>query len=142
MLQKIYVVVTHTYWEHFGARPSEYEFNTKAEAYAYANKFESYYMMEDGYYADVYKKSRVVITPEDEAKQLARRELKKSFDWKKDSFDYGIFTFWDGSKELFFINEEEDDFYIYFLSSKEKYNLKYFPMADGESMRSFKKIWF
>ena len=142
MLQTIYTVVTHTYWEHFGSRPSSFEFNTKAEAEAFANKYESDYFMEDGYYASMYKTTRVVITPEEAAKRLARQELRKTFNWKEDSFNYGIFTFWDGSKELFFITLEEDEYYIYFLSSKEKYNLKDFPIEDRESMLTFKRIWF
>lgn len=142
MLQTIYVVETHTYWEHYGAQPSKFEFNTKAEAEAFANKYELNYLMEDGYYADVYKMTRVVITPEEESKHLARKEARKMFDWKKDSFDYGIFTFWDGSKELFFINIEEGEYYIYFLSSKEKYLLTFFPIEEGERMCCFKNIWF
>ena len=141
MLQPIYTVVTHTYWEHFGSQPSNFEINTKAEAEAFANKYESDYFMEDGYYASMYKTTKVVITPEEEAKRLARQESRKTFNWKEDSFEYGIFTFWDGSKELFFITLEEDEYYIYFLSSKEKYNLKDFPIEDGESLCTFKRIW-
>lgn len=141
MLQTIYCVVTHTYWEHFGSRPSTFEFNTKAEADAFANKYESDYWMEDGYYADVYKTTRVVITPEDEAKRLARQESRKTFNWKEDSEDYGIYTFWDGSKELFFINKEDGEWYIYFLHCKEKYLLKNFPVQEGEVMCPFKMVW-
>lgn len=141
MLQTIYTVVTHTYWEHFGSQPSRFEFNTKAEAEAFANKYESDYFMEDGYYASMHKTTRVLITPEEEAKRLARQESRKTFNWKKDSFDYGIFTSWDGSKELFFITLEEDKYYIYFLSSKDKYNLKDFPIEDRENLRTFKRIW-
>ena len=142
MLQTIYTVVTHTYWEHFGSQPSRFEFNTKAEAEAFANKYESDYFMEDGYYVSMYQTTRVLITPEEEAKRLARQELRKTFNWKKDSFDYGIYTSWDGSKELFFITLEEDKYYIYFLNNKDKYNLKDFPIEDGESLRTFKRIWF
>ena len=142
MLQTIYTVVTHTYWEHFGSQASSFEFNTKVEAETFANKYESAFFMEDGYYASMYKTTRVVITPEEEAKRLARQELRKTFNWKEDSFDYGIYTFWDGSKELFFITIEEDDSYINFLRSKIKYNLKYFPVEEGESMNTFKRIWF
>ena len=67
--------------------------------------------------------------------------IKNYENWEKDSFDYGIYTSWDGSKELFFITLEEDKYYIYFLSSKDKYNLKDFPIEDGESLRTFKRIW-
>ena len=155
MLQTIYTVVTHTYWEHFGSQPSRFEFNTKAEAEAFANKYESDYFMEDGYYASMYKSTRVLITPEEEAKRLARQELRKTFNWKKDSFDYGIYTslilvlsYFAGNNfnyYLFICNSdyisEEDKYYIYFLNSKDKYNLKDFPIEDGESLRTFKRIW-
>lgn len=140
MLQTIYTVITHSYWEHFGSQPSKYEFNNKEEAYAYANKYEADFFMEDGYYADVYKTSRVVITPEEEAKRLARQELRKTFNWKEDSFDYGIFTFWDGSKDIYFITLEDGDYYIYFLRGKEKYKCSAFPLIRGERMRTFKMV--
>ena len=142
MLQIIYTVVTHTYWEHFGSQPSKYEFNTKAEAEAFANKYESDFFYEDGYYADVYKTAKVVITPEEEAKRLARQELRKTFNWKEDSLDYGIYTFWDGSKGIYFITLEEGEYYISFLKGKEKYRYKTFPLEERESMRTFKWVWF
>jgi hypothetical protein len=141
MKKDIFIVTKHTYWEHYGSKPSKYECESKEEALAVANKYESDFFMEDGYYAIVHKESRIIITPEEEAKRLARQELRKIFDWKKDSFDYGIFTFWDGSKELFFINAEEGTHYIYFLKGKEKYPLKNFPVGDGESIRMFKNLW-
>lgn len=124
MLQTIYTVITHSYWEHFGSQPSKYEFNNKAEAYAYANKYEADFFMEDGYYADVYKTSKVVITPEEEAKRLARKKARESFDYKKDSYAYGIYTFWDGSKERYFIVKDSHDcYYINFIESKTRYRL-------------------
>lgn len=142
MLQTIYTVVTHTYWEHFGSQPAHFEFNTKAEAEAFANKYESDCFMEDGYYASMYKTTRLVITPEEEAKRLARQELRKTFNWKEDSVDYGIYTFWDGSKDIYFITLEEGEYYIYFLKAKERYRYKAFPFDEGESMRTFKRIGF
>jgi hypothetical protein len=124
MLQQIYTVITHTYWEHFGSQPSKYEFNTKAEANTFANKFESDYFMEEGYYADVYKTTRVVITPEEEAKRLARQELRKTFNYKEEAYAYGVYTFWDGSKERYFIIQDNYDCYhIYFIESKTCYRL-------------------
>ena len=142
MLKTIYIVVTHTYWEHFGSQPSKFEFDTQTAAKAFANKYESDYFMEDGYYADMYKTTKVVITPEEEAKRLVRQQLRKTFDWKKDSLDYGIYTFWDGSKDIYFITLEDGEYYIYFLKGKEKYRYKSFPFDDGESMRTFKMVWF
>lgn len=142
MKKDFYIVTKHTYWEHYGSKPSKYEYTSKEEAIEAVDKYEADFFMEDGYYATIHKETRISITPEEEAKRLARQELRKIFNWKKDSFDYGIFTFWDGSRELFFINVEDGIYYIYFLSSKTKYLLKDFPVEDGESMKIFKHIWF
>ena len=158
MKKDIFIVTKHTYWEHYGSKPSKYEYETREEALAVANKYESDFFMEDGYYATVHKESRIVITPEEEALRLRRQAAKKpSFNYRKDAYAYGIYTFWDGTKEIYFITlglpKELDEFgyhkygyYIFFLKSKEYYKLAdkvdYFGfnlknkwcLSDGEDM--------
>ena len=124
MLKNIYIVTKHSYWEHYNAKPTKTEYETKEEAAKAANDYESRWFMEDGYYATIHAEKRLVITPEDERKRAERKLLKETFDYRKDSYAYGIYTFWDGAKDVFFIILEDDGTKsICFLRAKVKYTL-------------------
>ena len=124
MLKTLYVVTFHSYWEHYNAKPSTTKYGTKEEATKAANDYESRWFMEDGYYATIHTEKELVITAEDEAKRITRKALKESFDYKKDAYAYGIYTFWDGTKDIFFIISEEDGTKsICFVHDKVKYTL-------------------
>lgn len=125
-MQKIFYIVTeHSYWEHYNAKPTKIEYETREEALKAANDYESRWFMEDGYYATVHAEKRVVITPEDERKREERRLLKEeAFNYRKDAYAYGIYTFWDGTKDIFFITLQDDGTKsIYFVHDKVKYTL-------------------
>ncbi len=115
MLKNIYVVTFHTYWEHYNAKPTKTEYESKEEALKDANDYESRWFMEDGYYATVHTEKRVVITLEEHLKSIERRRARLEFNYKKDAYAYGIYTFWDGSRKVFFITKDEHASYIYFL---------------------------
>ena len=125
MLKTLYVVTFHSYWEHYNAKPTTTEYETKEEAVQAMNDYERRWFMEDGYYTTLHTKKRVVITAEDERKREERKLLKaKPFNYKKDAYAYGIYKFWDGSKEIFFITKNpEEHTMIYFLQSKVVYRL-------------------
>jgi hypothetical protein len=125
MLKNIYIVTKHSYWEHYNAKPQKTEYETKEEALKAANDYESRWFMEDGYYATVHTEKRLIITPEDERKREERRLLKKeTFNYRKDAYAYGIYTFWDGTKDIFFVILEDDGTKsICFVHDKVKYTL-------------------
>ena len=127
MQKTIYIVTKHTYWEHYSAKPAKTEYETKEEALKAANDYESRWFMEDGYYATVHTEKRIVITPEDEVKRIARQALKESFNYKKDAFAYGIYTCWDGSRCTYFITLEKVNgqykYFLHFPKYKEVYVL-------------------
>ena len=142
MIKTIYIVEFHTYWEHYGATPSRHEYSTLAEAQKAAAKFESDNFYEDGYFADLYKKSEVVFTEEDKNKQYLR-SLNKKINIlvnPREAQEYGIYHFWDGSKERYVIFQDEDGiYYICFYSNKEiiGYELNNFPMDYDECRKVF-----
>lgn len=115
MQKKIYVVTKHSYWEHYNAKPSTIEYETKEEALKAANEYESRWYMEDGYYATVHTEKRVIITPEERLKSIERQKARSEFNYRKDAYAYGIYTFWDGTKKVFFIEKNEYMSYIYFI---------------------------
>ena len=125
MLKNIYVVTKHSYWEHYGSKPTTTEYETKEEALNAANDYESRWFMEDGYYATVHTEKRLVITDQEESKRKMRQFWKQpSFDYKKDSYCYGIYTFWDGFKDIFFITMDPNGVKtIWFVRGKVKYTL-------------------
>ena len=124
MQKKIYVVKKHSYWEHYNAKPSTSEYETKEEALKAANDYESRWFMEDGYYATVHTEKRVVITPEERLKSIERQKARSVFNYRKDAYAYGIYTFWDGTKDIFFIISEDDGTKsICFVHDKVKYTL-------------------
>ncbi len=109
-----------SYFCHFGASETTHMYDTREEAEH--DMSWCFRHNDDAYVSNVYKK--VVITPEEKLlhdKRLALKQVK-SFDYKKDSDAYGIITFWDGSKDAFFIVGD----FIYFLVSKERYPLYQF----------------
>lgn len=115
MQKTIYIVTKHSYWEHYNAKSTKTEYETKEEALKAANDYESRWYMEDGYYATVHTEKRVIITPEDERKREERKLLKETFDYRKDAYAYGIYTFWDGTRKVFFIEKDEYMSYIFFI---------------------------
>jgi len=126
MLKHVYIVTKHSYWEHYGAKPVTSEYETKEEAEKAVNDYETRWFMEDGYYATMRREKRVVITLEEELLREKRKAMKqqKPFDYKKDSYCYGIYTFWDGTKDRFYIICEEDcSKSIVFLKDNVKYTL-------------------
>lgn len=123
-----------SYWCHYGARTSTLTFDTKEEAQKANAK--DFYLNDDGYVSGVYKK--VIITPAEKAlheRRVKAREIKV-FDYKKDSDAYGIITFWDGSKDAFFVI----DYQIYFLRSKEIYPFWQYESDDSCKLKYIKKL--
>lgn len=124
MQKTIYIVTEHSYWEHYNAKPTKTEYETKEEALKAANDYESRWYMEDGYYATVHSEKRIVITPEERLKSIERQKARLEFNYRKDAYAYGIYKFWDGSKEIFFITKNPDQHtMIYFVESKVAYQL-------------------
>ena len=129
MEKTIYIVTKHSYWEHFGAAPCKVEFNTKEEADKAASDYEREFFMEDGYHATVHPEKRIVITPEEQKLHVARVLARKqhAFDYKKDSYAWGLYTFWDGTKAIAYIRKYVNGDYnhntITFVRDKVTYDL-------------------
>ena len=117
---------------HYGAKPSVHMFDTKVEAQKAAT--EAFNYADDAYVSNVYKK--VVITKEDEQLRQRREAARKVYENKKDSDGYGIVTFWDGTKDIFFYLKEENK--IFFLKNKEVYPLSQYLREEDCSLKYFK----
>lgn len=126
MIKTIYTVTKHSYWEHFNATPSVSLFDTLEEAKAEANNYERQFFMEEGYYATISSSKKVVITEEEQALHDARQAMKQEspFNYKKEADYFGIITYWDDSKEIFYITHKGPfEKYIHFPRTGECYRM-------------------
>ena len=103
MLQTKYVVTKHSYWEHYGATPIEEEYDNKEKADKALAQYDKYWGLEEGYYATLHIKHKIVLTPEDKEKQKMRKS-SSLFDYKKQE-DYGFCFLTSGSKKVYYSNE-------------------------------------
>lgn len=122
----------HSYFCHYGAKPSVHMYDTKEEAVKAAT--EAFNYADDAYVSNVYKK--VIITIEEQQLHQKREDARKVFNFKKDSDGYGIVTFWDGTKDVFFFLQKENK--IFFLRGKEVYPLSQFLNEESCSLKYFK----
>lgn len=135
MLKTKWIVIEHTWWEHYGATPTKKIFSTREEAEAAKAAFESVYK-EDGYYTSLYTQKEVVLTPEEEFLRSVRKAAKSSFDYHKDSLCFGLYHHWDGSTERFFLTMDiEGSLYIHFPKDHKK-------MIIGDEYSSKKNKFF
>lgn len=143
MKKDIYQVTYHTYWEHYGAKPTIKEFDTKEEAEKAAAEYMAYNGYEDGYYATVSSSYKIIITKEDEEKRRIRaKRNQRPYDYRKEAYAWGVYTNWAGEKEPFFVEiNDKGEKDIFFPKDHTKYHLcnhwDYFCRLQGDLKQGF-----
>ena len=135
MLKKTYCFKYQSYFCHFGAKPSIQEYDTLEEAKYYQAL--NMRVNDDAYIGNIFVKKTVVITDADEAKRMAREEARKI---KAEPKWNGVVTWWDGSKEVVYVDNSYYPARVYFRSDKTYTDLHSLDLTEGESLKVYDRV--